>query len=259
MPTPLAYNLTRDEQLWIMDKAWSGKSEFLWRGEANMDYFVPYRDIQGFQSHVKWILNDKNFINNSKPNLRLHNYRIIAVVVYLLREFFDNDKKFLNPLVAYYNPLEKINIVHPGANRYNILKMFSDNKTIDLLYFNTTGHEPEFLRDFSKILPKDLTDYDFPLLANYGSVIPQPVRIDGRHFPDDVIHSIITQIHSKLYYHDYKISTNKDFLLSDWLSDQPNIHVEFYRDVDSFLDIKATLLVTAEINYRDHEISVIHG
>lgn len=146
-------------------------------------------------------------------------------LLWLTDEFFNNNLK--NPIGSYYDPENKINIIHPGGSRQKVLKLFHQGP-VDAIYFNTGGQQFDFLHDLNKISIYEFLDFKYAIAItpHHGSLIPH-IHIDQTSISPGVI-KWQNHVRSLLSDSNFSIKTNRKLkFLKPWLSETGNIELIF--------------------------------
>ena len=130
-------------------------------------------------------------------------------VVWLTKEYIENNFEFKFPLGAHWNPKKDIWNIHPGGCR-NVVAYYFAKERIPCITYNNNGSTPKYRKVFNSV--QDIKDYTkaekvmISVTKKYDEYIPH-VHMDANKIADNVIktHSQI----KKFFVHN-EIETNID-------------------------------------------------
>lgn len=158
-------------------------NEYFGLAEFSIDEFKL--DVRAIEKPVKnffsnGVFNRYNFLANYKdsPDKFLHLHmqaKTYIKLVWLAKEFIDNDRQFKNPLCVHWDLDLGKWVIHPGTVRQFISFLFFNDK-FTALTFNNSGKDMLFKKVFASIDEfKDYYknySYDFVVTADRGCLIP---------------------------------------------------------------------------------------
>lgn len=236
------YFLKPDEQFHI-------KSLPIYTLESNVNFFYSHKQSDEnlyigsidkehlFLKHSHSLLNEiKPFLVHYKRYFRVVDVRdrlrrILPKVCWLTDSFFK--KGFEYPVCVHYNPRIQKNVIHPGAIRIHVIKLFQEANAVNCFYFNTGGVNFDFMSSLKIINQNDLLklkkNMELMLTADHGSIIPH-INLDPNS--NDTAITIWTEfIHHRLTDSNFKISINYPiFELHPWTTQNNDATVKIHVD-----------------------------
>lgn len=182
-----------------------------------------------------------------------------AKLVWLTHDYLTNGG-FDNPIGVHYNPRLECNVIHPGGSRNQIINLFG-GQDVDVLYFNTGGHQPPWLENMEIVDVEDLVKqrgWAAGAVADHGTLIPhfaketQQIQEGTKKFQ--------RRIYELLSPGMLRIDSNVELTFLDhWIVENHcdyDVKVKFNREPTEKEQLKVTLAILAGVNYKDKYYSV---
>ena len=135
---------------------------------------------------IKPYFEKKQFLD---PNIVTDfNKRLFPKVCWLTDTFFKNG--FNYPVGVHYNPRLEQNVMHPGAIRNHVIKLFQDTPDVNCLYFNSGGTNFDFMSNLRIVEQDELLsfkdDIQIELVADHASIIPH-INLDYKSVTPNIV------------------------------------------------------------------------
>ena len=213
---------------------------------------ICQRDFLHLEKHIQKFFTNKNYLNPFNYNTHFQ----FAKFCWLSSEFI-KDGKFRSYIGAHYNPRLKQVVIHPGSQRYKVVRLFEKTPS-KFLFWNTNGVIYNWMSKEQPIpLDKDneiFKKYDFGLTPDHGSIIPHFCLQQDGSMDDSSIKYFnkVQSICKKL-----KLKANLEYnIIKDFISnDNYNCEVVFKND-DRFTLWKGIALIFGGTSYEDEDIMV---
>lgn len=218
---------------------------------------IPHEDIDPYiikatENHIT------NFFRNNayENDFEYGKHFGFSKSCWLTSEFI-KDEKFRSYVGAHFNPRTKTVIIHPGAQRYRILRLFGKNEPI--LFWNTNEVEYSWMKR-TQIIPLDadheiFKNYEFGLVSDHGSLIPHFVlKKDGPMDDSSIKYFNYLQEICK----NIKIKTNIEYnILKNFISNDERHNSEIiFKNDDKTSYYKGLLVLFSGSSYEDEDIMV---
>lgn len=218
---------------------------------------IPHEDIDSYviratENHVNNFFTNNSYENNFQYNKHFG----FSKGCWLTSEFV-KDGKFRSYIGGHFNPRTKTVIVHPGAQRYRILRLFGENEPI--LFWNTNEVKYSWMKD-SQIIPLDkdheiFKKYEFGLVADHGSLIPHFILKKDGPMDDSTIKyfNYVQNICKSI-----KIKTNIEYnVLKKFVYNNGNHNSEIiFKNDDKSSLYKGLFLLFSGSSYEDEDVMV---
>jgi hypothetical protein len=236
-------------------------NERLYVGNIDKDNLL-LKESDDLLNSIKNYFFEKQFENEKIVNN--FNRRLFPKVCWLTDAYFKQGFKY--PISVHYNPRIQRNVIHPGAIRNHIIKLFQTEQAVKCLYFNTGGVKFEFLKSLNVMDKSVLLGYksnmEIELVADHGSIIPH-INLDATSVRPS-IEKWQDFIRTRLTSQEFTICSNKhiDFLQPWSISnDTANIEIIIGDVNDNEWDdilCKAVILAVLGKSYESEKLTVKH-
>lgn len=219
---------------------------------------IPHSDINqntfiNTRVHIKKFFKFENYLKPFEYETHFH----FSKLCWLTSEYI-KDGKFRSYIGAHYNPRTKDVVIHPGSQRYKVVKLFNKKDTQQYLFWNTNGIKFNWLYD-TDIVPIDyqheiFQKYDFGITPDHGSIIPHfCLRKDGPMDDSSIKYFNHIQENCKKI----KLKTNIKYnILKDFITtENHNSKIIFKNDEKETL-WKGLLILFSGSSYEDEDVMV---
>ena len=236
-------------------------NEKLYVGNIDKDNLL-LKESDVLLNSIKNYFSKKQFENEKIVND--FNKRLFPKVCWLANEYLKHGFKY--PISVHYNPRIQRNVIHPGAIRNHIIKLFQQEQPVKCLYFNTGGVKFNFMNLLGIFSKGDLLEYvenlEIELIADHGSIIPH-LNLDATSVKPN-IENWQSFIRIRLASQEFSIFSNKYIeFLQPWCKSKEDANIEIIiGDVmnNEWDDIqcKATILAMLGNSYESKNLTVKH-
>jgi len=218
---------------------------------------IPHEDIdpsiiKATKNHVHNFFKNESYKNKFQYNKHFGFSKACWLTSELIK-----DGKFRSYVGGHFNPRTKTIIVHPGAQRYRILRLFNKNEPI--LFWNTNEVEYSWMKK-EQIIPLDadheiFKNYEFGLVADHGSLIPHFILKKDGPMDDSTIKyfNYVQEICKNI-----KIKTNIEYnILKKFVCNDGSHNSEIIFKNDETLSLyKGLFILFSGSSYEDEDVMV---
>ena len=236
-------------------------NEKLYVGNIDKDNLL-LKESDVLLNSIKNYFSKKQFENEKIVND--FNKRLFPKVCWLANEYLKHGFKY--PISVHYNPRIQRNVIHPGAIRNHIIKLFQQEQPVKCLYFNTGGVKFNFMNLLGIFSKGDLLEYvenlEIELIADHGSIIPH-INLDPISVKPN-IEKWQDFICTRLTSQDYRIFSNKYIeFLQPWCVAETEANIEIIiSDVTNSewndIQCKLAILTVLGKSYESEKLTVKH-
>jgi len=240
-------------------------NENLYLGEINTDNLFLKTSDSLLRSIEPWFVKKQLLNSNIVTDF---SKRLFPKVCWLADSFFKNGFEY--PVSVHYNPRLQRNVMHPGAIRNHIIKLFQNTSSVNCLYFNSGGVNFEFMSTLRIIEQDELLSFkdnmEIELVADHTSIIPH-INLDYK----SVIPSVERWqefVYDRLTSSSFTISCNDNIeMFSPWLTTADNAHIDIIihrplanksKDTQDDIICKIAILAILGKSYQCELFTVTH-